>query len=604
MVKKTGLLIFTLCLLFQLQAQIPVPKYPNGYFRWPTNLATEIVANMGELRPNHWHMGLDVRTNQVVNQLVYAAADGYVAYAGIRPLSFGRFLIINHPNGLSTLYAHLNDFNPEIEAWVTAQQYKQQSWASELKIPSNLFPVKKGTFIAYSGTTGGSQGPHVHFEIMDTKSEKRLNPMLFGMPLTDNTPPVMSRIALYNRSKSVYEQSPLFFALKNTDSGYILPKIPVLKTGFRKNSFAIQCFDRINGSSNQDGIYAATLYADNTPVVRFVIDSIGYEETRYMNAQIDYKYRSAGGTFIQHLSKMPGDNSGVYHPLSGNGVLTLTDTLQHPIRIELRDAYGNTSVLNFLLQYDEAMAANVIPATPQQQFLPAEVNVLERPDFELYMPEGCLYDAVNVRYFRSNSLAGVTALHQLNDQSVPIQEPFTVRLKPDKIIPDNARDRVVIRRSGKTGSVEKAVWQGGWLMARFRDFGSFQAFTDLQPPTVNELGKGDTVNLSAASRIVFTPADNFGVAGFRAELNGEWLRFTNDKGRSWIYNFDERVPYGVYNLKVTVTDIAGNTTVKEWWFKRSEYTPPPPRKKATKKTSSKKASAKKPPVKKTTKKKK
>ncbi|HMR93537.1 MAG TPA: M23 family metallopeptidase, partial [Chitinophagaceae bacterium] len=164
-------------------------KYPRGYFRWPLSLAPEIVANLGELRASHWHMGLDIRTAQKVNQRVYAAADGYIARIGVKPLGFGRFLVINHPNGFSTLYAHLNDFAPAIEAYVRSQQQQQESWETELAPAPSLFPVKKGDFISFSGTTGGSQGPHVHFEIRDTKTDKCLNPLLFGMPLQDAVPP-------------------------------------------------------------------------------------------------------------------------------------------------------------------------------------------------------------------------------------------------------------------------------------------------------------------------------------------------------------------------------------------------------------------------------
>src|SRR5688572_20200423 len=207
-----------------LSAQKTSHSYPQNYFRWPLALKPEIVANLGELRDNHWHMGLDIRTNQKVNQLVYAAAEGYIAYAGIRPLSFGRFIVINHPNGLSTLYGHLNDFAPALEAYVTAQQYQQESWASELEIPQNKFPVSKGSFIAYSGTTGGSQGPHVHFEIRDTKSGKCLNPLLFSFPLQDNVPPTLVKLAVYDRSFSLYEQKPQFFALKKMGDAYTIPK--------------------------------------------------------------------------------------------------------------------------------------------------------------------------------------------------------------------------------------------------------------------------------------------------------------------------------------------------------------------------------------------
>ncbi len=566
-------------------------KYPQQYFRWPLSLAPEIVANMGELRPNHWHMGLDMRTAQKVNQPVYAAAEGYVAYAGIRAFSFGRFLVVRHPNGLSTLYAHLNDFSPAIEAYVTEQQYRQESWATELTLPAGRFPVKKGDLIAYSGTTGGSQGPHVHFEIMDTRSEKRLNPLLFGMPLADNVPPVISRLAMYDRGRSVYEQKPVLFAVRDTDSGYILPQAPVIRTGLRKTSFAIQAFDRISGSANQDGIYSATIFLDDAPLAGFVIDSIGYEDTRYMNAQIDHSYKYNGGAFLQHLSRLPGDKGGVYHPVRNDGVITLNDTVLHAVRIEVSDAYRNRVTLKFMLQYSDSLAALLPPAVPRGTgiWVPEQANILEKPDFEIYLPEACLYDTVPVRYYRTNSASAnaVSALHQVQDGAIPVQEEFTVRIKPDRIIEDSWKDRIVIRRTDKSNSLVRAVWQGGWLMGKFRDFGSFQAFADLQPPVIGELGKGDTVNLSASSRISFTPSDNFGVRSFRAELNGKWLRFTNDKGRTWIYDFDERCPYGVHHLKVTVEDIAGNVATREWWFRRSPYTPP------VKKAASRKQPAKK-----------
>lgn len=596
------LLLICFCLATHvLPAQTTAPRYPQGYFRWPLNLTPEIVANMGELRTNHWHMGLDMRTDQKVNQPVYAAAEGYIAYVGIRPMSYGRFIIINHPNGLSTLYGHLNEFFPALENYVTEQQYKQESWAVELTIAKGKFPVSKGSYIALSGSTGGSQGPHVHFEIRDTRTDKCLNPLLFGFPLADRIPPVMVRLAVYDRGISTYEQSPRLLSLKNTDSGYTISPLRVLKTGSSRVSFGLQVYDRMSGSANQDGIYSAHLFVDGQWLSGFVIDSIGYADTRFMNAQIDYKFKANGGAFIQHLSRLPGERSGVYRSAAGDGVIVLQDTEVHSVRIETADAYGNRSVLRFLLQYDAGLTADH-DASNIPAFVPGYVNVMEKPDFEAFLPEGCLYDSMHPVYYRSNTAPAnaVTAQHQLSDGAIPLHESMTIRIKPDKIIADDRRNKLVMRRTfrGST-STRVAQWQGNtWLSAPMDGFGTFQVFADVNPPEVNAPGRGDTIDLSAATRIIFTPTDESGIKNFRAELNGQWLRFTNDKGRSWIYTFDERCPYGVHELKLTISDIVGNTTERTWWFKRYPYTPPP--KKAVKK----KGNGKKTTVSKTARKKK
>jgi hypothetical protein len=567
-------------------------KYPQGYFANPLNIPMSLSANFGELRPNHWHMGLDIRTDQKENQPVFASADGYVAHIGIRPQSFGKFIIINHPNGYSTLYAHLNEFYPALEKYVREKQTEKESWAIELDFTEKDFKVKKGNEIAKSGNTGGSQGPHLHFEIRETKTDRNLNPLLFGMPLQDDVAPTLLKLAMYDRSISTYNQTPKIFSLKKTDSGYIIPKMPVLKTGFKTLSFAIQAVDKFTGSQNGNGIYTARIFKDEEPIAEFVLDEIDYSETEYVNAQIDYRYYKAGRGYFQHISPLPGREERVYHLYNEDGLIHLDDTLQHTITIQIGDANDNFSSTSFLIQFTNSISTNKI-ASGSNNFIPGNVNIIEKKDFEAFLPEKCIYDTIQIVYNNISSTLpnAVSALHQLNDNSYPVHEEMTIRVKPTIEIKKEWRDKIVIQRNAGN-AILKPVWQGEWLSANTGAFGSFIALVDLAPPQINSIGKGDTVNLSPASRIVFTPTDNSGIKNFHAELDGKWLMFTNDKGRNWIYKFDEQCPFGVHELKVRVEDIVGNVTEKTWWFKKYPYTPPK-KKVSKKKTSSKKTVTKK-----------
>jgi len=585
-------LILLLSSFLKAESQAVHSKYPQGYFANPLHIPMSLSANFGELRPNHWHMGLDIRTDKKENYPVFASADGYVAHIGIRPQSFGRFIIINHPNGFSTLYAHLNEFYPELEKYVREKQTEKESWAIEIDFTEKDFKVKKGNEIAKSGNTGGSQGPHLHFEIRETKSDRSLNPLLFGMPLQDDVAPTLLKLAMYDRSISTYEQTPKILSLKKTDSGYIIPKIPVLKTGFKKLSFAIQAVDKFTGSQNGNGIYTARIFKDEQPIAEFILDEIDYSESEYINAQIDYRYYKAGKGYFQHISPLPGREERIYHLYNEDGLIHLDDTLQHTITIQVGDANENFSSTSFLIQFAEGIAINGV-AQRSNNFIPGNVNVLEKKDFEAFLSERCIYDTIQPVYnYTSSTLPNaVSALHQLNDNSYPVHEEMTIRIKPTIEVKKEWRDKIVIQRNAGN-AILKPVWQGEWLSAKTGAFGTFIALVDLTPPQLNNIGKGDTVNLSPASRIVFTPTDNSGIKSFHAELDGKWLMFTNDKARSWIYKFDEQCPYGVHELKVRVEDIVGNVTVRSWWFKKYPYTPPPPKKKK-KATSKKKPGAKK-----------
>jgi hypothetical protein len=245
--------------------------------------------------------------------------------------------------------------------------------------------------------------------------------------------------------------------------------------------------------------------------------------------------------------------------------------------------------LDFSIQYDENLSEMSAHSLAHNHFSPGLVNVFEKNDFEIYLPENCLYDSIPVLYYTNAKLSekAVSMVHAFNNPSIPVHDNFTIRIQPIQSLPAAWQNNIILQREyGSRRNVRKATLENGFFTASFDEFGNFQAFVDLESPTINGLGNGDTIDLSAANRIVFYPSDNFAIKSFRAELDGQWLRFTNDKGRAYAYKFDERCPYGVHELKVTVADIVGNTTTKSWWFKKYPYTPP--KKKAAKKGSDKK----------------
>lgn len=542
-------------------------EYPQQYFRHPLNIPMQLVANFGEIRTNHWHMGLDIRTQQRVNLPVYAAAEGWVARVSVEPGGFGQAIYINHPNGYTTLYGHLNSFYPALAEYVKSQQYHQQSWRVNLQIPVGMFPVEKGDFIALSGSTGASQGPHVHFEIRDTKTEKVLNPLLFRFPIPDAMPPTLTRLAMYDRNKSTYLQSPQLLGLKKAGADYTLAGSNTIRVGSNKISFAIGAVDRFSGTPNPNGIFSARMLVDGKPVSGFTLDNIGYDETRYINAQIDYPYHARGGAYLQHITPLPGATQVAYNLYNGDGNLHLQDEQPHSVTIEVEDAAHNTSRLEFEVRYDPSLQPSY-PATPTERLLPNQVNVFERSDFEVFTTEYSIYDTVNVTYVATNNNAGgaISPLHMFLSSAIPSHDSVTVRIQPTATVPDESRDRIVIKNvSGSKTFVQRAGWQNGWLGAKFRQFGTYQAFIDNEPPTVN----APATHLAGASRIVFIPHDNFKtIRSLQAEVDGQWLRCTNDKGETWIYYFDEKFPRGEHLLKVTVEDEAGNVTTREWKVRR------------------------------------
>jgi len=541
-------------------------SYPQNYFRNPLDIPMQLVANFGEIRANHWHMGLDIRTQHKVNLPVHAAAEGYVARVSIEPGGFGQAIYINHPNGYTTLYGHLNAFFPALAEYVKQKQYEQQSWQVNLILPPDLFVVKKGDFIAWSGSTGASEGPHVHFEIRNTKTENNLNPLLFKFPIADAVPPSLTRLAVYDRNKSTYEQSPQIFALRKNGSQYTVSG-NIIRTGSNTISFAIGAVDHLSGSANPNGIYSTKISMDGKPVSEFALDNISYNDTRYINAQLDYPFKSRGGGSLQHISPLPGAQDVVYNLFNSDGLIHLNDAEPHSITIEVKDANGNTSQLQFSLRYDERLQKSYSPNN-NEKLLPNNLNVFERNNFELFTTEKTIYDTITVSYNETsnNSANSVSALFSFLSASIPSHDSVTVRIKPTQIIPPAFRDRVIIKNiSGEKTFVVKAEFQKGWYAAKFRQFGTYQAFIDSEPPTVN----APPTDLSKSSRIVFVPRDNFNtIKSLRAEVDGQWLRCSNDKGKVWIYSFDEHFSKGEHNLKVIVEDEAGNKTTKVWNVRR------------------------------------
>jgi hypothetical protein len=544
-------------------------QYPQGYFRNPLDIPILLAGNFAECRPNHFHTGLDLKTNEKENLEVFAAADGYVSRISISHSGYGNALYITHPNGYTTLYGHLNNFFPELQAWLVKQQYAKESWNVDLNLKPDQFPVKKGQFIAYSGTTGGSTGPHLHFEIRDSETEHVLNAALFGFPIEDNMAPVPKSIAIYGGG-SVYEQDALLVPVKKDGEGYTIAE-PITAPWTRVR-IAVKADDYMNGSPNTLGVYEMKLFMDDELQSSWRLNDINFDENRYVNAFADFKLKEENKGWYQTLYRTKGNKLSNYTFLNNeDGELDLDFRKTHAIRIALTDALGNTSELNFSISGEDVPFEADITG---EYWEAGKINEIKTSTLQFKTDKDALYDDIRLRFSEEPSSKYLSHIVQIGETKIPLQTESELRIKLNKLVPFALAGKLVFVHHIKAAALPgnnpqdaaAADYKQGWATAEVRTFGNYYVAFDTVAPVIKPLQK--TAVLTKAKNIRFTVTDNLtSVQNFRAELDGKWLRFVR-AGNTYTYNFDSHCPAGKHTLKVTATDENNNKRTFNYNFTR------------------------------------
>lgn len=528
---------------------------PQGYFRNPLEIPISLAGGFGECRPNHFHTGIDLKTNQRENLKVLAAAEGYVSRVSISHTGYGNAVYVAHPNGYTTVYGHLNSFFPALQQWVTEQQYLRQSWAGDFFPSAAQFPLKQGELLALSGNTGGSTGPHLHFEIRNTSTGETLNPLLFGFEVADSRPPKVSGLALYNAAESIYEQEPAL-------TGYSPDK--VYTVDFARLAIGVEAKDYTDNSLNWLGIYEMKLFQDEKLQFATRISRIDLNRNRYMNAYADFRVHKQTGQWYQLLYRLPGNLLDLYSfENDQRGAILLEPGRAHAIRIELSDPMGNTTRLRFKLRYTGKLHPAVAPA-PDSFYLKANVaKTVATPDFQLQLPADALYDDVYFRYSSDPAPpAAVSRAIRILGQEIPLHNFSTLKIKLSTPLAFELRQKLAIVHPIKAAALPgnhpqtgmAATYESGWAVAAVRTFGAYHVIVDTLAPLITPLTDVKGRLKAAQKRIEFrVDEETTSIAHFSAHLDGKWLLFTR-KGNRFVYEFDDRCPPGPHELVVRATD--------------------------------------------------
>ena len=573
--------IFLIVPLF-CSAQNSTPEmaaYPQDYFRNPLDIPIFLAGNFGECRPGHFHSGVDIKTLGKEGQPVHAAADGYISRIKMEKGGFGHGLYVTHPNGYTTLYAHLSDFIPAIQNYVKKEQYKQKRWDVDLQVSPDQFPVKKGQQIAWSGNTGASTAPHLHFEIRNTKTEHPLNPELFGLPVIDNIAPVPAEVAIYNLGQSVYEQEPFIIPLKKSADLYVLGKSGAGTYPTNGDTIAVDGFvagiglnmdDFMNGSDNTIAFLTAKLYMDDNLQTMIRLDDIGYDETRYINAYADYKTKELKHKWIQCFFKLPGNHlDSIYPYLNTNmGGLNIADEQLHQLKIIVKDDRNNIStVLFYIRSSGPAKKANTQTGT--LEFKTGQPNNFTDPNISFSLDVKQLYDNIDFVFKKTQDTKAYSDKYRLHYSYVPVHHYFDLQIKPNKTVPFNLRSKVVMMYSddkdidGRAANLE----ENGWYKAKVRNFGTYWLDIDTTAPEIVSMQKNGA-NLVRAKQIAFDATDDkTSIKNYSGYLDGKWICF-EQHGDSFFYKFDDHCPKGRHKLVFKAEDENGNTATYNLTFTR------------------------------------
>ncbi|MBE7176511.1 MAG: M23 family metallopeptidase [Mucilaginibacter polytrichastri] len=556
--------VFTLFFLVCAKAQdVPQSRnYPQNVFRYPIDLEPETAGSFGELRPNHFHSGLDFRTNQRTGYPVHAAYDGYVSRIRSQIGGFGYALYIAHPNGFTSVYAHLDRFSPAILKAMRDRQKQEKSFAVDFPLDPFQIPVRKNEVVAWSGNTGASGGPHLHFELRDSQTEATINPSLFGLRIPDSKAPTLYGFYVYDLGGKPFNENTPKTRVPILGSGgsYKLAKTGVLNLS-GEAGFGLIAYDFNSASANRNGIYSIQLNMDGKTYYTFAVERFAFDQTHAINAHIDYPAYEAGRTMIQKAFVDPGNRATLYPVRENNGRLRFDDGALHDIEILVKDVAGNTSALKFRVK------AGTEPFSPpkisgENYFRWNQENVLNAGDMRLRIPEGNLYDDVQFSWVKKARVPGAFSdTYKLHNRFTPVHDSYELWIKPDAAAEKFADKLVIVneRRQSQGGAFENGMVKGNP-----KGFGEFYLLADTVPPLITPINIADGKNMAKTAGIYLRIGDNLsGIKKYEGFIDGEWVLFEYNFRNGMVgYAFDETLKPGKHELSFRVVD--GKDNAREY----------------------------------------
>lgn len=569
----TRLLFLLSCLSFSATAQKTYSdqKYPLVDFRPPLDIKPPALSgSFGELRGNHFHSGLDYRTNQREGYPVYAIADGYISRIRVQNSGFGLALYVTHPNGFTSVYGHLQRFNPKIATYTENVHYARKSFEIDEYPTTTAIPIRKGDVIGYSGNRGSSGGPHLHFEIRDSKTEATINPQLFGLAIPDNIPPVISQVYVYRLNEEPFDQYTPKQSYQVTGAGgkYRLSSaLPLRLTG--EVGFGINVNDRHNGASGINGVYSISLEFDGETVYTSALERFSFENSKGINSHIDYPTYMTSRSRVQKSFKDPGNPLQIYYHLVNNGRIQVNDEALHDVKYTVADASGNVSTLEFKVKGDPAAMVQKKAGPEGTQFSYDKDNEFSTDEVKVVVPKGILYDDITFHYVRKPKPAtnAFSPIHQIHSNLTPLHRPYELWIKADPAVLPYA-DKAVIVNTNRASVGGR--YEDGYVKAQPANFGSYFISIDTIAPTIVPVNISNGKSMKGISNMSFKIRDNLsGLKSFNGYIDGEWvlMEFDAKTANLW-HTFDERTRAGKHRLKLVVDDMKNNVKVLELDFVR------------------------------------
>ncbi len=520
-------------------------QYNGLGFSYPLDRDVVITGNYGEIRPNHFHAGLDFSTNPIINLPIKSVGDGYVSRIKISSGGYGRVLYVTHPNGYVSVYAHQKKYAQKIDEYIKKIQLDQKKNEIEVYPKANELPVKKGEVVGYTGNSGSSTGPHLHFEIREEKSEIPINPLLV-YDVKDDVKPEITHLAIYSMADTNHIKRMSSIPVKYIGDKLSLPKYTQVLS---ENTFAIGFagFDRANASANKNNIYEAKVLLDDKIIYHHQLNNISFDNGRYVNVFSEKE----GGVKFQKCFSPTCYDIAIYKSIVNGGKIELNDTLSHKISLQINDEKGNKNVLTFFVK-TKNLKGYVVNTIKHNVFCNQDA-LIKKEDLEVLIKAGTLSKNTSVGVYLNKlgkAVVGNKDDDLLKAISLSVKIPKAINGKEDKMVLLNESNCLV----GK--------YENGWFKTESKSFGMFSVSYDTLVPTIVLPTSKKKTSASSVSKtyVRFTIADNLsGIADYNVYVNDVWQIAEYDaKSNTVTCYFTEPNPK---TLKIEVIDRVGNKAV-------------------------------------------